>query len=328
MCYSAMVVQDARKYAMRFHARIQIDLYRSLFARRLAGERILINKAMEYPFTQEARTPEENEIKDLILKWHEQEITRIEKDLFAQKRRLADAERVLKSKETKRALDDQKIAKKKIVKFKKDLERHMSREIGSESEERIFPLHYMTMLCLDSRGEKVVVPARYLLRPRDKDESFDMNFNGCYNARLDSLDRVAWWKAQLGKRHGLIMVKKFYENVSTEDYLKNHRLPQEERKKDNQVLCFEPGDHEIMFVPVLWDHWKKGSESLISAALITDEPAPEVAAAGHDRTPIFLKESAVDAWLTAKAGTVRELEEVLSQRERPQYRHRVLGAAS
>lgn len=34
-----------------------------------------------------------------------------------------------------------------------------------------------------------------------------------------------------------------------------------------------------------------GKPSLLSAALITDDPHPEVAAAGHDRSPIPLKRS-------------------------------------
>jgi putative SOS response-associated peptidase YedK len=90
----------------------------------------------------------------------------------------------------------------------------------------------------------------------------------------------------------------------------------------------EPDNVEYMFIPTLWDIWEKdGSPVLYSAALITDEPAPEISAAGHDRTPIFLKESAIDAWLNAKETSVKDLGYVLDQREHPHYSHALVGVA-
>ena len=38
-----------------------------------------------------------------------------------------------------------------------------------------------------------------------------------------------------------------------------------------------------MYVACLWSHWQEGNEELDSFAAITDEPPPEIAAAGHDR---------------------------------------------
>ena len=221
-----------------------------------------------------------------------------------------------------------RVATNKIEKFKGDLVKHKSQDIQSETEERIFPSHYMSMLCLNEKREKIVMPVRYLMRPHDKDETFDSKFNGCYNARLDSLDSVRWWKDGLGRRHGIILVKKFYENVDPADYAKKFKIPKGSEDKKSMVLCFEPDNVEYMFIPMIWDVWtKKGEPDLYSAALITDEPEPEIAAAGHDRTPIFLKESAIDDWLNATETTVKGLERVLSQREHPGYSHRVVGAA-
>lgn len=326
MCYSAMVEQNAKKYGLRFKARVQTDLYDHLFHRRLNGEKLYLNKALEYQFTHFAESAEEKKIAETILKWHSQQITELEQELFKQKKRLADAERTLESKITKKAQNDQRIATNKIKKIVSDLEKHRSTEILSETEERIFPLHYMSMLCLDEKGEKVVRPVRYLMRPRDKDESFDLKYNGCYNARFDSLQTVPWWRDSLGKRHGLILVRKFYENVEAKAYLKKNTAPEKLKERETLVLCFQPDQFEYMFIPTLWDEWEaKGKPILYSAALITDDPAPEVAAAGHDRTPIFLKESAVDAWL--RASSAEEALEVLKERERPLYRHQVVGAA-
>lgn len=325
MCYSAMVEQNSKKLGLRFKARIQTQDYHDLYQRRLAGERILINKAMEYEFTHQASTETEKQIEKMIHEWHLAEVTRLEQELFAQKKRLNDAVRVLAEKTTKKAENDKRVATNKIERALRDLERHKSMEILAEDEARIFPLHYMSVLCLDEKGEKVIRPMRYLMRPHNKDESFDQKFNGCYNARFDNLESVPWWKDSLGQRHGLILVKKFYENVALEDYAKNFKVPDEMKKQKSLVLCFEPGGVEYMFIPVLWDLWtKKGQPDLCSAALITDEPLPEIAETGHNRTPIFLPESAIEDWLSADFKTAKN---ILKQRQIVRYSHSLVSAA-
>ncbi len=47
----------------------------------------------------------------------------------------------------------------------------------------------------------------------------------------------------------------------------------------------------------MFDRNEEGSVSLNSFALVTDDPNPEVSAAGHDRTPIVLKPSHMNSWL-------------------------------
>lgn len=63
-----------------------------------------------------------------------------------------------------------------------------------------------------------------------------------------------------------------------------------------------------------------------SFAAITDEPPPEVSAAGHDRCPINIKPEHVDAWLTPKGRNVAELQQILSDIEKPYYEHKELAA--
>jgi putative SOS response-associated peptidase YedK len=169
---------------------------------------------------------------------------------------------------------------------------------------------------------------RYLMRPHNESEDFDRTHNGCYNARFDSLVKVPFWRDSLENRRGILIVKKFYENVPLTNYPDYKELPPEVREKENIVVRFEPKGVEYMVIPIIWDSWeKKGSPPLDSMALITDDPAPEVKAAGHDRTPIFLKEEAVDNWLHAQ-GTGKEIKEkTLMEREKPYYDHKVLGVA-
>jgi putative SOS response-associated peptidase YedK len=329
MCYSALVQQNAKKLARMMGARVDVESYADLFDRRAKGERLYINKGMEIPFLKDPKTPDEKAIGRKLRAWHESEIERITKEKAAQELRLQNAEESLKKKETKKAQEDIRIATNKISKFEHDLKRHGSMELKSDSESRIFPFHFVSMLVLDEKGEKVIRPFRYHMRPNGEDESFDFKRGGCYNARLDSLSTVPFWRDSMGKRHGIIVVHKFYENVPTEKYLKHNKLKAADKEKENIVVCFEPEGVEHMFIPTIWDCWKKkGASPLYSTALITDEPAPEVSKAGHDRTPIFLKESMIDAWLTAKGPTKEIINTILSERETPYYAHVVHGAAA
>ena len=66
---------------------------------------------------------------------------------------------------------------------------------------------------------------------------------------------------------------------------------------------------------------------LYSMALITDEPPSEVVQAGHNRCPINLTREAALAWLGPQGRKVSELFEILSQRHRPYYEHRIAEAA-
>jgi len=76
MCYSAMVKQDVKKLGMQFHARVQLDMLEEIFARRLAGEKLAINKVMELPFLH-GESPEDKAISAKISAWHTQQMPEI-----------------------------------------------------------------------------------------------------------------------------------------------------------------------------------------------------------------------------------------------------------
>ena len=254
MCYSAMVEQDAKKYGLRYKARIQTDLYDDLFRRRSEGEKLLINKAMEIPFLTNPTEPKEQAIAENIRVWRKQKVQEFETLLFEQKKRLNDALRKLETKPTKKAETDKRVATNKIETAKRKI-KDIESPILSETDMRIFPFHYMSMVHLDENGKKVVSPVRYHMRPHDEDESFDVEKEGCYNARCNNLKRVNFWKDSLGSRRGFILVKKFYENVPVEKYIKHNKLGADQRDKKNIVLCFDPKLPDFMILPTLWDSW-------------------------------------------------------------------------
>jgi putative SOS response-associated peptidase YedK len=79
-----------------------------------------------------------------------------------------------------------------------------------------------------------------------------------------------------------------------------------------------------MLVACIWDRWSRsGSPDLYSFAAITDEPTPEVAATGHQRTVITIQEPNLAAWFSPSRLSKEQLERILSEKETPCYVHQI-----
>jgi putative SOS response-associated peptidase YedK len=79
-----------------------------------------------------------------------------------------------------------------------------------------------------------------------------------------------------------------------------------------------------MLVACLWSRWTApGEPDLLSFAAITDEPPAEVAAAGHDRCIIPIREENLERWLRPDRRNLAALYATLDDRERPYYEHRL-----
>jgi putative SOS response-associated peptidase YedK len=82
-----------------------------------------------------------------------------------------------------------------------------------------------------------------------------------------------------------------------------------------------------MLVACLYADWNEPKEGcLLSFAAVTDEPPPEIKAAGHDRCIINLRQENVEAWLTPQGRSDEELQKLLSDRQTPYYEHEVAAA--
>ncbi len=315
MCYSAMVEQKARAFERWRRAEFAPDRFKAMFHQRLTDDSVKIGKALEANF-YEPRTAEEEQIKQYIDEYHRRKTAEWEGELFKQRKRLADAERNLKDKETKKALNDQRIASSKIAQrlaWLADLKRTELKE----GDSRIFPFWYAPVLVIEG-GQFVVRPMRYHCRMNGKPASYDKKYDGLYNARRDSLEK--FWTPVFGRKHGMVMVSSFFENVAQHDYEKRELRPGEEER--NLILHFNPQPTTVMLLACVWDHWQSpGEDDLYSFAIITDEPPQEVAATGHNRCPIPLKESNVEAWLTPEGRLPAELYALLDDREHPYYQH-------
>jgi len=313
MCYSAEIWTDPRDYENRFPgAQANLPGFVDLYKRRQDDPKLKIPRGIDLAFLN-PKTVEEKQIRSLIDEHNTAQVTSSEQELFKQVKRLADAERKLAVKETKAALNDQRIAGNKIKQMKRWIADAKRTEHDPQRDDRIFPDWYAPVLIVEN-GKLIVQPMRYHCRPAGMDPAFDRTksgqVSGTYNARRDNLKR--FWRNQYGHTHGLMLAEKFYENV-------------DDGKGGSHELQFVPRTGETMLIACLWSHWTdpEGVEpDLYSFAAITDDPEPEVAAAGHDRTIINIRPEHVDAWLHPDAKDLDAMSAILDDKRHPFYEHR------
>jgi len=320
MCYSAQIVQVLKDFLRRYDIRMDYAEALKLFLRRRGDPGITISRAFEANFDQPANDME-RQIKALIDEHRDRMAMQWESDLFRQRTRLVAAQRKLKQKATKAAQNEVRIATGKIDAFSTRLA-NLRHNTVTADDSRIFPMQYAGVIIRDARGY-VLSPMRYHCRPQGKPALIDRRFDGLYCARRDSLE--GFWSGQFGKDHALAIIDTFYENVKLHD-LEHRELAAGEQAK-NIVLKFKPRPAGELLVACLWSHWTAPREpELRSFAVITDDPPPEIAAAGHNRCPINLKRENVPAWLAPQGRSREELQAVLSDRAQPYYEHEVMAA--
>ena len=305
MCYSAQIRAEYKKFVRMFGAVLNIREFSRLYYERQSHPKIKIPKAVDALF-MEPQTPEEKEIKDLIDAYDASQASVFEQELFKQRKRLADAQRALQVKPTKKAAEEERIATSKIEWARGKLADLRRTELVPD-DSRIFPGVYAPVMVWED-GQRVIKPMRYQCRPEGKPAFYDTKYPGTYNARRDNLE--GFWKELFGFSHGILAVNAFYENVN--------------REGNNVVLEFRPRPQQDMLVACLWSHWSEpGQPGLLSFAAITDEPPAEISAAGHDRCIIPIRPENIDAWLKPDRAHLREQYAILDDRERPYYEHRL-----
>ena len=313
MCYSARIEADYRKYVREYGAEITIREFVDLFYRwAKPNTKLYIPRGMVIAFRDDP------EIAPLIAEHDAWQQPELEQELFAQRQRLVEAERKLQSKTTKAALESQRIAKSKIERARAKMA-ELQRSVPEGDDLRIFPRWYAPVMVMEN-GRRVVKPMRYQLRPAGKPAFYDEKLPGTYNARRDSLE--GYWRGVFGYTHGVIIADAFYENVNRHRAEGRELGPGED--VENLVLEFRPRTGGPMLIACLWSRWSApGEPDLLSFAAITDEPPPEVSAAGHDRCVIPIKTEYVDAWLNPDPKNLEALYNILDDRERPYYEHRL-----
>src|ERR1044072_7515530 len=140
MCYSAQIQAAYLRYLRETGAEMDIDQFVEIFGARVSDSSIRIPRAVERWF-DEPRSEGERKIKTFIDQHREAEIAKLEREVFIQRKRLADAERALASKVTKAASESKRIAGNKVEQVMTRLERLKATK-PHVAEARIFPLLY------------------------------------------------------------------------------------------------------------------------------------------------------------------------------------------
>src|SRR5262245_59516055 len=144
MCYSAKVTQNIRELARYFSATMDYSEVERLMMERLAGRPIRIARGFEWNFSS-PKSAEERRIQELDQEYRSKKVSELEQEVFKQKKRLGDAERKLKVKQTKAALNDQRVATSKID---ASIERIalLTGTQPHEDDNRIFPMTYAPII--------------------------------------------------------------------------------------------------------------------------------------------------------------------------------------
>ena len=217
---------------------------------------------------------------------------------------------------------------------------------------RIFP-NYWAPVIHEQNGQRVITPMRYSAYPPRRIPEAAAKKLTTFNARRDNLGSPFWAEA-FGRHHGLLVLRAFYEWVSVKNLLqagvvtsaevrahfagelaarklrveaqgKRFKATPTELKEAafrDIVIMFAPRDDGPLLVPTIVSesHLEPG---LFGCAIVTDDPAPEVLTAGHDRTPISLSLEAAKAWLTPNKKSAKDLDALLDQRPAVHFDHRL-----
>ena len=306
MCYSAQIEADYRRFVHEYGAIMSLDEFTRMVVAYFDNPKMRVPRALTAPFLESPETDEERKIAEVIRARMAADELELLQELAKQTERLEKAQQALAVKATKKASEDARIATNKIAWIKGKLEELNSKEI-TPRDSRIFPGWYAPVMVMEN-GRRVVKPMRYQCRPAGKPAFYDTQFPGTYNARRDNLR--GFWKGQYGHTHGLVLVDAFFENVAGPE-------------GKSVVLEFRPDPPQTMLVACLWSRWTKpGEKDLLSFAIITDDPPPEISEAGHDRCPIAIQPGNIDAWLDPDPRNLEASDAILSDKLPVYYTHR------
>lgn len=133
-----------------------------------------------------------------------------------------------------------------------------------------------------------------------------------YNARLMSDDKKTGkqvpiyekptWRSAFQTRHCLVPMTTFIEPIYDGELAGN-------------MVSFGREDQGILIAAGIWEEWANTStgEVIPSFAILTDDPLPFVEKLGHDRSPVFLKDTIFDEWLNPRKDGPKEFIKLLRE---------------
>jgi len=173
MCYSAQVEAAYAKYVRAWGADVDFNEFTRLYFGNTLNA-LRTPKAMDAAFICNPTTPAP--IREAIAARSAEHASKLEQDVFKQRKRVADAERTLQTMTTKKATEDKRIAAEKIEWSLGKLADIRRAELNGE-DSRIFPGWYAPVMIVEN-GKRVIKPMRYQCRPAGKPAFNDVKFPG------------------------------------------------------------------------------------------------------------------------------------------------------
>lgn len=301
MCYSSLVNRALKKTAARYGAKINVDAFVDLYRMRASDPSLKIPAGMD-ACTIDVGGMAGKTIEQYIREFSTTENARTQQALEDLHAEITELEQRLKVKVTKTGQTQLEAKLRKRAK----LSAAASKPSGENY--RIYPFYFAPVI-IASGDTRALVPMRYRVLPRTGVE-VPSQYN-VFNARRDSLMSARNWKPLFGQQHAIFPFSQFYEWV--------------ERDGRKIELSFAPDGYSEMWAASLYEESKTEHGVIRSFAMVTDEPPAEVAAAGHDRCPVFLQESLFDEWLIPTRHSPAELDALLEHKQ-PTYYSNALAA--
>lgn len=310
MCYSAKLWAEYQNLTKHYGGDISWDEFLHLAKQRESGLDPDIGFSIKISDEMFAGLIAEggSTAKELALyqrRWKVSEQRQLEQAVQVAGAEYLEAEEKVKAKQTKTNQKAFDTKQRKLAKAKTALEN--ARKPPGDSY-RIYPFFWAPII-IEENGKRLIVPARYRILPRTGVEI--PNGYNVFNSRRDSLLTARSWKPLFGRQHAIFPFANFFEWV--------------ERDGKSVEIKFNPDSHDSgMHAASLYEVYQHPELGQIrSFSMVTDEPPPEVAAAGHDRCPIFLAYDKIDRWLQPQGQTLQQLDELLDHKERAYYSHAI-----
>jgi len=329
MCYSAQIYADFKKYE-RLGGHLDLRAFvKTFWEREKRGDWVKkVPKAMRDSFAQ-PRNADEAEVNAIAVEAYREAAVVLEQEVAEQTERLTKAMAVLASpKPTKKAETDQRVATNKIAAAQTKLA-DLAKPAEGDGFGRIWPGYYAPVLVRDHvTGKRMIMPMRYRCRLPGWNLKDEVVKPGTYNARRDKLSTV--WRKIFGYNHGIVVAKQFYESVALHR-LQSRELVPGERELSVEIR-FEPEPKQELYLACLWRYVEPDQDEdgagFYSFAIITRDPPPEVAAAGHDRCVIAIRPENVDAWLQPDAHNLAPMYAILDDPVDAFYKHELVTKAT
>jgi len=322
MPHSAQIWTDYRKFEREFGTVLFFQHYEKFFRERIErGTWRKIPKGLKDAF-KSPRDEDERKLVEIIAAGDADEVRALEMELFQLRARLDHAERMLQKRTTEQvkeqALNDQQSSPARQEAVQQRLA-DLRRDEPLESDSRVHPGQYAPVMIVQD-GRRTVIPMRYHCRLPGWTAIVERKYPDTCHARLDDLEKR--WSKLFGYRHGVMVMTSFCEEVA--EGARRESSPAGNR--ESASLEFAAESPRDLLVPCLWNFSLRSTpeeRDIFSFAAITDEPPPEIAAAGHDRCLVSIKPEHLDAWLDPDPQDLHELYAILDDRDWPRFAHRL-----